>query len=165
MEHLLQVAVQEDIDMPALPSLPLPPDPLGDVTAVQPKFPIDDLVLLTVNMTTNSGKKDDGKVKKECLGYDLGKFSLKPGSCDGSWSKETCVLSQARMAAYTSDSPKVFAPQCGFYQAWLQALGLKKDMFLVSDDMSQPIELDNGSTFPLYTWPSDNVFPDDATFG
>ena len=38
-------------------------------------------------------------------------------------------------------------------------------MSLVSDDMSRPIELDNGSTFPPYTWPSDNVFPDDATFG
>ena len=38
-------------------------------------------------------------------------------------------------------------------------------MSLVSDDMSQPIELDNGSTLPPYTWPSDNAFPDDATFG
>ena len=69
------------------------------------------------------------------------------------------------MAAYTSDSPTVFALQYGFCQAWLQALGLKKDMSLVSDNMSQPIELDNGSTLPPYTWPSDNAFPDDATFG
>ena len=69
------------------------------------------------------------------------------------------------MAAYTSDSPTVFALQHGFCQAWLQVLGLKKDMPLVSDDMSQPIELDNGSTLPSYTWPLDNVFPDDATFG
>ena len=38
-------------------------------------------------------------------------------------------------------------------------------MSLVSDDMSQPIKLDNGSTLPPYTWPSDNTFPDDATFG
>ena len=69
------------------------------------------------------------------------------------------------MAAYTSDSPKVFALQCGFHQAWLQELGLKKDMSLISDDMSQPIELDNGSTLPPYTWPSDNAFPNNATFG
>ena len=95
----------------------------------------------------------------------LGKFPLNPGSYDGSWSKETHVLSQARMAFYTSDSPTILALQHGFCQAWLQALGLKKDMSLVSDDMSQPIELDNGSTLPPYTWPSDNAFPDDATFG
>ena len=31
--------------------------------------------------------------------------------------------------------------------------------------MSQPIELDNGSTLPPNTWPSDNAFPDDANFG
>ena len=31
--------------------------------------------------------------------------------------------------------------------------------------MCLPIELDNGSTLPPYIWPSDNVFPDDATFG
>ena len=158
MEHLLQAAAQEDIDMPV-------PRPLGEVTAVQPKFPIDGLVLLAVNTTTDSGDKDDGKVNKECLRYDLGKFPLKPGSHDGLWSKETCMLSQARMAAYTSDSPTVFALQCGFCPAWLQVLGLKKDMSLVSDDMSQPTELDNGSTLPPYTGPSDNVFPDDATFG
>ena len=85
MEHLLQVAAQEGIDMPALLSLPLPPDPLGEVTAVQPKFPIDGQVLLAVNTTTDSGNKDDGKVNKECLRYDLGKFPLKPGSHDGSW--------------------------------------------------------------------------------
>ena len=75
------------------------------------------------------------------------------------------VLSQARMAAYTSDSPTVFALQHGFCQAWLQTLGLKKDMSLVSDDTSQPIKLDNGSTLPPCTWPSDNVFSDDANFG
>ena len=49
--------------------------------------------------------------------------------------------------------------------AWLQALGLKKDMSLVTDDMSQPIKLDNRSTLPPYTWPSDNAFPNDANFG
>ena len=48
------------------------------------------------------------------------------------------------MAAYTSDSPTVFTLQHGFHWAWLQALGLKKDMSLVSDAMSQPIKLDNG---------------------
>ena len=69
------------------------------------------------------------------------------------------------MAAYTSDSPKVQALQCGFHWAWLQALGLKKDMSLISDDMSQLIELDNGSTLPPYTWLSDNSFPDDDAFG
>ena len=31
-------------------------------------------------------------------------------------------------------------------------------------NLSQPIELDNGSTLPPCTWPSDNVFPDDASF-
>ena len=36
---------------------------------------------------------------------------------------------------------------------------------LVSDDMSQPIELDNGSTLPPDTWSSDKAFPDNATFG
>ena len=69
------------------------------------------------------------------------------------------------MAAYTSDSPKVFALQRGFHQAWLQVLGLKKDMSLISDNMSHPVELGNESTLPPYTWPSDNMFPDDATFG
>ena len=44
-------------------------------------------------------------------------------------------------------------------------MGLKKDMSLVSDDMSQPIQLDNGSTLLPYTWPSDNSFPDDDAFG
>ena len=164
MEHLLQAATQEGIDMPAPLSLPPLPDPLGEVTAVQLKFPIDGLVLLAVNMTMDSGDKDDGKVNKECLRYDLSKFPLKPGNHDGSWSEETHVLWQARMAAYTSDSPKVFALQCGFHWAWLQVLGLKKDMSLISDDISQPIELDNGSSLPPYTWPSDNAFPDDATF-
>ena len=131
MEHLLQAAAQEGIDIPAPPSLPPSPDPLAEVTTVQPKFPIDGLVLLAVNATMDSGDKDDSKVNKECLRYDLGKFPLKPGSPDGSWLKETYVLSQARMAAYTSDSPKVFALQHGFCWAWVQALGLKKDMSLI----------------------------------
>ena len=151
MEHLLQVAAQEGVDMPAPPSLPPSPDPLGEVTAVQPKFPIDGLVLLAVNATMDSGDKQDGKVNKECLRYDLGKFPLKPGNCDGLWSKKTHVFSQARMAAYTSDFPEVFAQQCGFHQAWLQALGLKEDMSLISDDMSQPIELDNESTLLMHS--------------
>ena len=91
MEHLLQTAAQQGTDMPAPLSLPLPPDPLGEVAAVQPKFPIDGLVLLAVNMTMPPGDKDDCKVNKECLRYDLGKFPLKPGSHDGSCSKETHV--------------------------------------------------------------------------
>ena len=101
MEHLLKVAAQEDIDMPAPPSLPPPPDPLGEVTAVQPKFPIDGLVLLAVNTAMDSGDKDNSKVNKECLRYDLGKLPLKPGSCNGLWSKETRVLSQARWLPIT----------------------------------------------------------------
>ena len=68
------------------------------------------------------------------------------------------------MAAYISDCPKVQALQCGICQAWLQALGLKKDMSLIFNDMSQPIQLDNGSTLPPYIWPSDNLFPDDDVF-
>ena len=127
MEHLLQTAAQQGIDMPVLQNLPPPPDPPGEVAAVQLKFPIEGLVLLAVNTTMDPGNKDDGKVNKECLRYDLGKFPLKPSSCDGSWSRETCVLSQARMAAYTRDSPTVFALQHGFHLAWLQALGLKKE--------------------------------------
>ena len=103
-------------------------------------------------------------VSKEYILYDLRAFPQRPSSCDGSWSKEICVLSQARMVACTSDSLKVFALQCGFCWAWLKALGLK-DMSLISHNMSQPIELDNGSVLPAYTWPSDNAFPDDATFG
>ena len=113
------------------------------------------------------GNKEDRKFNKECLRHDFGhgRCLLRPNSCDGSWSKETHVLLQARMAADTSDPPKVQALQCGFCQAWLQALGLKKDMSLISDNMSQPIQLDNGSTLPPYTWPSDNSFPDDDAFG
>ena len=38
-------------------------------------------------------------------------------------------------------------------------------MSLIYDDMSQPIQLDNGSTLPPYTWPSDNLFPVDDAFG
>ena len=167
MEHLLQTAAQGGIDLPELPSLPPSQEPLGEVTAVQLEFPTEGLVLLAGDTTIDSGDKEDGKVSKECLRYDFGhgRCPLRPNSRDGSWSKETHVLSQARMAAYTSDSPKVHALQCGFCWAWLQALGLKKDMSLVSDDMSQPIQLDNGSTLPPYTWPSDNLFPDDDAFG
>ena len=59
MEHLLQAAAQEGIDMPAPLSLSLTSDLLGEVTAVQPKFPIDGLVLLAVNMTMDPGHKVD----------------------------------------------------------------------------------------------------------
>ena len=124
-------------------------------------------MLLTGDTTLDSGDKEDRKVNKECLRYDFscGRCPLRPNSHDGSWSKETHVLSQARNAAYTSDFPKVHALQLGFCRAWLQALGLKKDMSLVSNDMSWPIQLDNGSTLPPCTWLSDNSFPDDDAFG
>ena len=153
MEHLLQTAAQEGINMCASPSLPPSQEPFSEVAAIQPEFPIEGLVLLNGDTTIDSGDKEDGKVYKECLRYDFGhgRCLLKLNSHDGSWSKETHVLSQARMAAYTSDSPKVHTLQCGFCWAWLQALGLKKDMSLISDDMSQPIQLDNGSTLPPYT--------------
>ena len=146
MEHLLQAATQEGIDMPASPSLFLSQEPFGEVVAVQPESLIEGLVLLTGGTTIDSGDKEDRKVNKECLRHDFSheKCPLRPGSCDGSWSKETCVLSQARIAAYTSESPKVHALQRGFCWAWLQALGLKKDMCLISEHMSQPIQLDNG---------------------
>ena len=71
MEHLLQTAAQEGIDMPALPSLPLFQEPFGEVAAVQPEFPTEGLVLLTGNTTIDSGHKEDGKVNKECLRYDF----------------------------------------------------------------------------------------------
>ena len=38
-------------------------------------------------------------------------------------------------------------------------------MSLISDDMSEAIELDNGSIPPPYTWPSDKAFPEDANYG
>ena len=113
----------------------------------------------------DSGINDDGKVNKECFGYVLWEFPLRPNTHDGSWSKESQIQSQARMATYTSESPKVFALQCGFRRAWLQVLGLKKDMSLISDDMSEAIKLDNGSILPPYTWPSDKAFPDDTNYG
>ena len=117
----------------------------GEAAAIQPKFPTEGLVLLAGNTTIDSGDKEDGRVNKEFLRYDFscGEFPLKPTSQDSSWSREIWVLSQARMAAYTSDSPVVHALQCGFHQAWLQALDLKKNMSLISNDMSQPIQLDN----------------------
>ena len=69
------------------------------------------------------------------------------------------------MATYTSDSPEVSALQHGFHRAWLQALGLKKGISLISDDMGQAIELDNGSVLPPYTLPSDKAFLDDTNYG
>ena len=161
MEHLLQATAQEGIDMPATPNLCSSQEPFGEFAAVQLESLIKGLVLLTGDMTIDSDDKEDRKVNKECLRYDFshGRCPLRPNSHDGSWSKETHVLSQARMA------PKVHALQHGSHQAWLQALGLKKDMSLVSDNMSQQIQLDNGSTLPPYIWPSDNSFTDDDAFG
>ena len=117
------------------------------------------------NTSLDTGINDDGKVNKECLKYVLGEFPLKPSTHDGSWLKEPQIQSQARMATYTSDSLKVYALQCGFCRAWLQALGIKKDMSLISDDMGQAIELDNWSILPPYTWPSDKAFTDDTNYG
>ena len=69
------------------------------------------------------------------------------------------------MTAYTSDSLLVYALQHGFQGEWLWALGLKKNMSLVTDDMSQPKQLDDGSTLPAFTWPLDSIFTDDDEFG
>ena len=67
MEHLLQTAAQEGIDMPASPSLPPSQEPFSEVAAIQPEFPIEGLVLLNGDTTIDSVDKEDGKVKKECL--------------------------------------------------------------------------------------------------
>ena len=125
--------------MPASPSHHHPRNPSVKLLQFSQSFPLRILVLLNGDTTIDSGDKEDGKVNKECLRYDFGhgRCPLRPNSCDGSWFKETHVLSEARMAAYTSDSPKVHALQHSFHQAWLQALSLKKDMSLISDDMSQ----------------------------
>ena len=163
--HLLRMAAQEGIEMPASPNIPQPSGLQSVPAAIQPKCPIDGLVLMVVNTSLDTGVNDDGKVNKECLEYVLGDFPLKPITCNGLWLKEPQIQSQTRMAAYTSDSPKVSALQCGFCRAWLQVLGLKKDMSLVSDDMGQVIELDNRFILPPYTWPSDKAFPDDANYG
>ena len=56
MEHL-QTAAQEDIDLPELPSLPPSKEPFGEVAAVQPESLIEGLVLLTGDMTIDSGDK------------------------------------------------------------------------------------------------------------
>ena len=117
------------------------------------------------NTSLDTDINDDGKVNKECLEYVLGEFPLKPNTHNGSWLKEPQIHSQARMATYTSDSLKVSALQHGFCRACLQVLGLKKDMSLISDDMGQTIELDNGSVLPSYTWPLNEAFPDDANYG
>ena len=38
-------------------------------------------------------------------------------------------------------------------------------MSLISNDMDQAIELENGSILPPCTWPSGKAFPDDANYG
>ena len=126
MGHLLRTAAQEGIEMPASPDIPQPSGLLSVPAAIQPKFPIDGLVLMAGNTSLDTGINDDGKVNKECLQYVLGEFPLKLNTHNGSWSKEPQIQLQARMATYTSDSPKVSALECGFCRAWLQALGLKK---------------------------------------
>ena len=72
MEHLLQTAAQEGIDMPASPSLPPSQEPFSEVATVPTEFPIEGLVLLTGDTTIDSGDKEDGKISKECLRYDFG---------------------------------------------------------------------------------------------
>ena len=114
MGHLLRTAVQEGIEMPASPDIPQPPGLQSVPAAIQPKFPVDGLVLMTGNTSLDTGVNDDGKVNKECPKYVLGEFLLKTNTCDGSWLREPLIQSQTRMAAYTSDSPKVSALQCGF---------------------------------------------------
>ena len=52
-----------------------------------------------------------------------------------------------------------------FLLGLVTSIGSEKDMSLSSDDMSQPIQLENGSTLHPYTWLSDNSFPDDDAFG
>ena len=120
MEHLLQTAAQKGINMPASPIFPPSQEPFSEVAAVQPEFLIEGLVFLNGDTTIDAGDKENGKVNKECLRYDFGsgRCPLRPNIHDGSWSKETHVLSQTRMAAYTSNSPKVHALQCGFHWAW-----------------------------------------------
>ena len=130
MQHLRQQPAQEGINLLLLQELPLLQESFSKIAMVQPKFPIPGLMLLVKggNTMVESSKKEDGKVNKEYLLYDfkLRKFLLKSNSRDGSWSRETCVLSQARMAAYTNDSSTLPALQHGFCLEWLCALGLKK---------------------------------------
>ena len=52
-----------------------------------------------------------------------------------------------------------------FLSSLVTSVGQSKDMSLISNNMSQPIQLDNGSTLPAYTWPLDKSFPDDDIFG
>ena len=94
MEHLLQTAAQEGINMPAL--LSPSQGPFSEVAAIKLEFPIEGLVLLNRNTTIDSGDKEDRKVNKECLRYDFGngRCPLRSNSHDGSWSKENHMLSQ-----------------------------------------------------------------------
>ena len=128
MGHLLKMAVQEGIEITASPDIPQPSGLQSVPAVIQPKFPVNGLVLMAGNTSLDTGINDDGKVNKECFEYVLGEFPLKLNTHNGSWLKEPWIQSQTRMAAYTSDSLKVSALQCGFCRAWLQALGLKKDM-------------------------------------
>ena len=67
MEHLLQAAAQEGIDIPALPSLLPSQEPFSKVAAVQPEVPIEGLVLLAGDTTIDSGDKEDGKLAGSAL--------------------------------------------------------------------------------------------------
>ena len=83
MGHLLRMATQEGIKMPASSNIPQPSGLQSVPAAIQPKFLIDGLVLIAGNTTLDTGINDDGKVNKECLNYVIGEFPLKLSICDG----------------------------------------------------------------------------------
>ena len=88
MGHLLKIATQEGIEMPVSPDIPQPSGLQSVPAAIQPKFPIDGLVLMAGNTSLHTDISDDGKVNKECLEYVLGEFPLKLNTHDGPWLRE-----------------------------------------------------------------------------
>ena len=73
--------------MPASPNIPQPSGLQSVPAAIQPKFPINGLVLLAGNTSFDTGINDDGKINKECLEYVLGEFPLILSARNGSWSR------------------------------------------------------------------------------
>ena len=71
MGHLLKMATQESIEMPASPDITQPSCLQSVSAAIQPKFPINGLVLMPGNISLDTGINDDGKFNKECLEYVL----------------------------------------------------------------------------------------------